>query len=578
MKKLKSSRNLAVRTCRLKINFTGVLKLKLLYTLTALVISATTSTTTFSADNNYLSCNKSAEQLNSSVHAMHTKQIDALNKFNRVEQLSLSKSCNPYTIKGNLGIFDKSDMNKSIEKFHDKFSELFQLNDKSQFSLISSVDGKFDTTHIRLNAKVGDIPIYSGQVILTLDDANTIVSIESNFPPTKNLNLVAEINVDSLLDILVQHYKNNNTLKQIDTPKLIIRIDHNDNGNLVWKTKISYLDESQFEQIETAFIDATTGQFIASIPDHKNFFYTTVIHDGSLSGRVIPQSEYVTDTLAANLDRNLTHAWNYFDGHGRPGYNFGNWRDRLVNTTTHNAIIHFGTNYNNAFWSSYDQAWYFGDGDGQILSPIGNALDVVVHEYTHAVIDYTANLVYNAESGAINESISDIFAAHAENISNSKYPGWVTSTAWQIGESIFTPNISGDAFRYMNNPTLDNYSKDFYPERFDTTPPCDRYNDFCGVHSNSGIVNLAFYLLSEGGTHPQGKTLNNVVGIGIEKAADIVYGALDHRLLPTDDFEQMRYKMAEEAISLYGDGQEKLSVCEAWDAVGIPGENMGVCL
>src|SRR5207248_565890 len=136
------------------------------------------------------------------------------------------------------------------------------------------------------------------------------------------------------------------------------------------------------------------------------------------------------------------------------------------------------------------------------------------------------NLTYSNESGAINEAMSDIHGEVIESWQrgNGDVAAGVTSDTWKVGEVIWTPNTPGDALRYMNNPTQDGSSADYYPERYTGT------SDNGGVHSNSGIANLAFYLLSQGGTHPRSKTTVQVPGIGIAKAAQIFYRANTHYL------------------------------------------------
>jgi vibriolysin len=118
------------------------------------------------------------------------------------------------------------------------------------------------------------------------------------------------------------------------------------------------------------------------------------------------------------------------------------------------------------------------------------------------------------ESGALNEATSDILGEATSF--------WAGKGDWKIAANIYTPVTPGDALRYMDDPTRDGRSSDYYPEREDgdsCTPT--GMNDNCWVHRNSGIANLFFYLLSQGGSHPRQKTTVLVLGIGIEKAQQI---------------------------------------------------------
>jgi thermolysin len=184
------------------------------------------------------------------------------------------------------------------------------------------------------------------------------------------------------------------------------------------------------------------------------------------------------DAPAVDAHAYAAQTFDYYNTvHGRSSYD-GNGA-QLIST------VHYGRNYNNAFWSGSQMV--YGDGDGSTFIPLSGGLDVIAHELTHAVTDTTANLIYQNESGAINESMSDIFGTLVEYHFNN-------SPDWQIGEDIYTPAIAGDALRSMSDPTLYG-DPDHYSVRYTGT------GDYGGVHINSGISNKAAYLLSNGGTH-----------------------------------------------------------------------------
>jgi vibriolysin len=207
----------------------------------------------------------------------------------------------------------------------------------------------------------------------------------------------------------------------------------------------------------------------------------------------------------------------------------------------------------------------YGDGDGTTFISLAKGFDVVAHELTHAVTEYESNLTYSNESGALNEAMSDIMAAAAEAYKT----GSVGGNTWKIGEDIYTPNTAGDALRYMNNPTADGSSKDYYPERYTGT------SDNGGVHINSGIANLAFYLLVQGGSHPRGKTSVVVPALGMTQAERIFYIANRDYLTSSSNFQAARNATAQAATSLYG-ATAADAVQKAWDAVGVPGGAVAV--
>jgi len=215
-----------------------------------------------------------------------------------------------------------------------------------------------------------------------------------------------------------------------------------------------------------------------------------------------------------------------------------------------NSTVHYSTNYNNAFWDGTKMV--YGDGDGTTFVALSGALDVVAHELTHAVTEYTAGLVYQNESGAINEAVSDIMGTVAEYTVGSNFD-------WLVGEDIYTPGVSGDALRSMSNPAAYG-DPDHYSKRYTGT------QDNGGVHTNSGIVNKAAYLLGNGGTFYN----VSVTGIGVPKLGAIYYRALNVYLTPNSNFSSLRAAVVQSAKDLYGStSAEATAAAKSFDAVGV---------
>ena len=243
--------------------------------------------------------------------------------------------------------------------------------------------------------------------------------------------------------------------------------------------------------------------------------------------------------------------WDYFlNSFGRRGID--------ANGFTVLSRVHYGRKYNNAFWNGSNMT--YGDGDGTTFTPL-TSVDVAGHEITHGLTEKTAGLVYQKESGALNEAMSDIFGTMVEYSS-------AVGGDYLIGEDIYTPAKAGDALRNMANPRAegdpDHYSIRNYPD------PCSpsSTNDYCGVHSNSGIVNHAFYLLAEGGTNRVSGL--SVTGIGRSQAAAIFYRALTMKMGPNTTFSQARAATLSAASDLYGAGSTQYNaVAQAWTAVGV---------
>ncbi|MCA9686273.1 MAG: M4 family metallopeptidase, partial [Myxococcales bacterium] len=180
------------------------------------------------------------------------------------------------------------------------------------------------------------------------------------------------------------------------------------------------------------------------------------------------------------------------------------------------------------------------------------------HEFSHAVTTHTAGLIYQGESGALNEATSDIFAAAVES-----FKGSTVSDVWHIGEDCW---IASPGFlRNMADPVSSNAGdKDYYPTRYTGN------QDNGGVHWNSGIANLFFYLLSDGGTHPRNATNINVTGIGVTDAVKIWYRALTVYMTSSTNFAGARTATISAATDLFGAGsQQNISVQDAWAAVGV---------
>jgi vibriolysin len=173
------------------------------------------------------------------------------------------------------------------------------------------------------------------------------------------------------------------------------------------------------------------------------------------------------------------------------------------------------------------------------------------------VTENESALVYSGESGGLNEAMSDIFGAFTEAYVDGGKTGTlaVSANTWKIGEVILPP-----ALRYMNDPAADGVSKDFYVAGVGNVD----------VHYSSGIANLAFYLLSQGGTHPRGKSAINVTGIGMTKAIRIFYEANANILTSSATFLAAGNATVQAAINLGYTLAEQTAVANAWQAVGVP--------
>lgn len=213
----------------------------------------------------------------------------------------------------------------------------------------------------------------------------------------------------------------------------------------------------------------------------------------------------------------------------------------------------YSTNFVNAAWTG--TYMIFGEGNTSMGFYPMTSLDILGHEYTHGLTQYTANLVYQMEYGALNESFSDIFGKAVEY---SKKP---TSFSWIEGKEAST---NGLGVRNMSNPKS-NGNPDTYNGTY--------WNDNNDVHYNSSIQNLWFYILSIGktGTNDLGNSYN-VTGIGMDKAEKIAFRNLVYYLSPYSEYSDARMYSIQAAGDLYGIcSNEKNQTANAWYAVGVGG-------
>jgi Zn-dependent metalloprotease len=218
------------------------------------------------------------------------------------------------------------------------------------------------------------------------------------------------------------------------------------------------------------------------------------------------------------------------------------------------SYVHYNTNFSNAFWDG--QRMTYGDGNGGSMR-IFSALDVCGHEITHGLTDMTSGLIYQNQSGALNESFSDIFGVAIENF--SRPANW----NWRIGEDITS---SGIGLRNMSNP---NSFGD--PDTYLGTNWYSGTADNGGVHTNSGVPNYWFYLLVTGGTGVNDLSKSySIQGLGMQTAARIAFRALTVYFTSSTDFAAARIACIQAAKDLYGDcSNELIQTANAWYAVGV---------
>jgi Zn-dependent metalloprotease len=223
--------------------------------------------------------------------------------------------------------------------------------------------------------------------------------------------------------------------------------------------------------------------------------------------------------------------------------------------TTLIALAHYGVAFNNAFWNGSFAS--FGDGDSVYMYPI-TTLDICAHELTHGVTQYTAALQYMNESGALNESFSDILGKCVEHYAIS------AKSSWALGRGVM---CSGSEMRNMKDP-----NKVLHPKYYRGLYYYIGTDDAGGVHTNSGVQNYWFYLMCDGGsgTREDDGAAFTVKPLGWEKAARLVYTTLNSYLTPWTYYPEAADQSIEAAKALFGAASdEAVQVQMGWYAVGL---------
>jgi hypothetical protein len=221
------------------------------------------------------------------------------------------------------------------------------------------------------------------------------------------------------------------------------------------------------------------------------------------------------------------------------------------------VTVHYSTHYDNAFWDGSQLV--FGDGDGQVFDRFTKPLDVTAHEFTHGVTQFTAGLTYQGQSGALNESVSDVFAS----ITKQRALGQTAAEAdWLIGVGLFLPDVHATALRSMLEPgtAYDDPRLGRDPQVGSMDAYVETDEDSGGVHINSGIPNRAFALAARA-----------LGGNSWERAGQVWYAALTGGgVTPSTDFAGFAQATVDAAMGLYpADTSVHDQVTQAWQQVGL---------
>ncbi len=489
------------------------------------------------------------------------------------------------------------------------------LRGQSQQRAIGNVDDftvkrveidELKMAHTHVQQTVGGVPVWEGEAIVHLKPDGELSRITDELKEGIAINIEPNFKRGEALELAARTKGGTRVITEEPIIDLwVFRGD--DRDHLAYRVEMPRLDGTERTSVPVVFIDAHTGLKVFEYDNLQtgtgNSLYSgTVTINTSSSGSTFymedltrrmgtfnmnntgstttgtggTQSRYTgtDDTWNATTERagvdahyGAAKTFDYYQQvHGRNGID-GNYGPGTTAAGANSGVslvssrVHFGSNYNNAFW--YQNRMSYGDGNGTTFSPL-TTIDICGHEMSHGVIERTANMTYARESGALNESFADIFGAMVEAFAD----GGTSSNTWLIGEDAYTPGTPGDALRRMDNPNAvgdpDHYSLRLYPG---TCTPSNA-NDQCGVHTNSSISNHAYYLLANGGTNRVSSV--TVAGIGTTDSARIFYRALSVYMTASTNFAGARTATLNAATDLFGSSSTQYNrVATAWCAVGV---------
>ena len=489
------------------------------------------------------------------------------------------------------------------------FKKVYQLSDAYSFALIREEEDAIGKRHVRFQVLYQNHPI-DGSTITAHLEGNTLVALDAAIfamPPVANVNLSPEQAVSAALsakpadqyiwevegeEALLKDLKNDPTASYYPQPTLSWfpkDVDHPEKAWILGYSMKVYALEPLFH--DQVFLDASNGTIL---------FSESLIHDINVNGTAVTrysgtrtiQVDSMSNGLYRLRDSSMGSKIETYDLNNSTSYanavdfiDSNNYWDNAnvqqdeIATDAHwgaektyryflsnfnrqsfdnqgatiRSYVHYSNKYNNAFWNGYVMT--YGDGNGTTFTPL-TSIDVCGHEIGHAVTTYTANLIYRNESGALNESFSDIFgnSIEFENKSNA---------SWKIGEEM-TPNGSG--IRNMQFPKVkgdpDTYKGQYW---YGGT------GDNGGVHTNSGVQNFWYYLLCEGDTGTNdNQEFYSVDSLGMPIAQQIAYRSLSTYLSRFSNYSDARYFSILAAKDLYGAcSKEVIATTNAWHAAGV---------
>jgi thermolysin len=493
----------------------------------------------------------------------------------------------PILMTGNLTDVSNDDAALIAQNYLNAHKSTFKIKNNHGFK-VKHIEKQKGNTIVRLQQTIDGIPVFGFEQVANIDENGIMTSLSGNVLEENNAKSGKKVNANKAVDIAL----NDLSVTPVFDAKPIAELAYvvnEDGADLAYVIELSYMEPEAarwfyFVNAETGFVLNKFNKLDTAKPVKPTTGITVDssgidVHGVLRTFKALKSTAYyLVDSTRGNgiytydaafRTRTPGSLWSDSDNYLNASYdapavsahvnaaavydfylNEFNRKSYDNNNAQLKSTVHYSRNYNNAFWNGSQMV--YGDGDGDVFYPLSGALDVVAHELTHAVTEYTCDLIYQNESGAINEALSDIMGTRVEFYYNDN-PDYL------IGEDISGPGLGSVALRSMADPTLMG-DPDHYSVRYTGT------QDNGGVHINSGIINKAAYLMAEGGTHYNVR----VTGMGIDKTAEVFYRCMTNYLTSSSDFSTLRNTAIQAASDLYGSSSaEVTTVIAAFNAVGI---------
>jgi bacillolysin len=430
---------------------------------------------------------------------------------------------------------------QAAREFLKTYGQVFGLQDQAaELRVMRMRNADQDRVSIHFQQVESGVPLMGGELVVNLDHDRNVLSANGQVLPQPKVDITPALSAATarrqaltwaaqVYDLQINRLTATDPQLWIYNPKLLSAPGAN-LSTLVWRLEVQSIDQASVREV--VLIDAHRGGVTLHINQAEtamNRQTYTANNTTSLPGTLVCNENNPScnggDAHAVAAHRYAADTYNfYFSRHARDSIN--NTGMTLIST------VHYSSTYYNAQWNGSQML--YGDARGYALAD-----DVVGHEFTHGVTQYESNLVYQNESGAINESLSDVFGEFIDLTNGAGNDS--AAVRWLIGEDITGPG--GGAIRNMANPPQFGD-----PDRMSSSNFYVGVTDYGGVHTNSGVNNKAAYLMVDGDTF-NGTTVS---GIGLDKVEAIYYEAQTNLLTSGSNYHDLADVLQQACNNLIG--------------------------